>query len=59
MDDFINIMHKIAIEAKENPDKLKDAPTKTPIRRTDEVFAAKEMIFSYRDYLKYKEEREN
>lgn len=58
MDTFINIMHKIAIEAKENPDKLKDAPTKTPIRRTDEVFAAKEMIFSYKDYLAYHENRD-
>ncbi len=53
IDDFINVMHKIAIEAKENPDKLKHAPTKTPIRRTDEVFAAKMMIFSYKDYLEY------
>jgi len=58
LDDFINVMHKIAIEAKENPDKLKDAPTKTPIRRTDEVFAAKEMIFSYKDYLNYIEKRD-
>jgi glycine dehydrogenase subunit 2 len=53
IDDFINIMHKIAIEAKENPDRLKEAPLKTPIRRTDEVFAAKMMIFSYKDYLEY------
>jgi glycine dehydrogenase subunit 2 len=53
IDDFINVMHKIAIEAKENPDKLKRAPTKTPIKRTDEVFAAKMMIFSYKDYLEY------
>jgi glycine dehydrogenase subunit 2 len=53
IDDFINVMHKIAIEAKENPDKLKNAPQKTPIRRTDEVFAAKMMIFSYKDYLEY------
>jgi glycine dehydrogenase subunit 2 len=53
IDDFINVMHKIAIEAKEEPEKLKQAPTKTPIRRTDEVFAAKMMIFSYKDYLEY------
>lgn len=58
LDEFIEIMHKIAIEAKENPDKLKDAPTKTPIRRTDEVFAAKQMIFSYKDYLEYIEKRD-
>ena len=53
IDDFINVMHKIAIEAKEEPHKLKQAPTKTPIRRTDEVFAAKMMIFSYKDYQEY------
>jgi len=57
IDDFINVMHKIAIEAKEDPDKLKQAPTKTPIRRTDEVFAAKMMIFSYKDYLEYIQNR--
>jgi glycine dehydrogenase subunit 2 len=57
IDEFINIMHKIAIEAKENPGKLKAAPTKTPIRRTDEVFAAKMMIFSYKDYLEYVNKR--
>ncbi|MCF7923979.1 MAG: aminomethyl-transferring glycine dehydrogenase subunit GcvPB [Candidatus Izimaplasma sp.] len=59
LDEFINIMHKIAIEAKETPDKLKDAPTRTPIRRTDEVFAAKQMIFSYKDYLNYIDKRDN
>lgn len=57
IDEFINIMHKIAIEAKEHPNRLKAAPTKTPIRRTDEVFAAKMMIFSYKDYLEYLSKR--
>ncbi|QLY39520.1 aminomethyl-transferring glycine dehydrogenase subunit GcvPB [Hujiaoplasma nucleasis] len=58
MDEFISVMKDIAIEAKEHPERLKEAPTKTPIRRTDEVFAAKEMIFSYKDYLEYREKRE-
>lgn len=58
LDDFIDVMIHIAQEAKDNPSMLKDAPTKTPIRRTDEVFAAKEMIFSYKDYLVYKEDRD-
>ncbi len=53
IDEFIDIMKKIAKEAKENPQLLLDAPLKTPIRRTDEVFAAKAMIFSYKDYLEY------
>lgn len=55
MNQFIDVMLKIAVEADENPDLLKNAPTQTPIRRTDEVFAAREMIFSYKDYLLYKE----
>ncbi len=55
IDEFISVMKKIAVEAKETPELLKQAPTQTPIRRTDEVFAAKEMIFSYKDYLIYKE----
>ena len=46
-------MKKIAKEAKEQPELLINAPLNTPISRTDEVFAAKQMIFSYRDYQEY------
>ena len=53
MDEFIKIMKEIAEEAKTNPDLLKEAPISTPVTRLDEVFAAKEMIFSYRDYVEY------
>ncbi len=53
IDAFIDAMKKIAKEAVDDPDQLKNAPTKTPIRRTDEVFAAKAMIFSYKDYIEY------
>lgn len=53
IDAFIKIMKDIAKEAETNPEALKNAPTRTPIRRTDEVFAAKRMIFSYKDYLEY------
>ncbi len=53
INDFIDVMKKIAKEAKEDPDTLRNAPLSTPITRTDEVFAAKEMIFSYKDYLEY------
>jgi glycine dehydrogenase subunit 2 len=53
IDEFIGVMKQIAIEAKENPELLKNAPLSTPISRTDEVFAAKRMIFSYKDYLDY------
>ncbi len=53
LDNFIEVMKKISGEAKTDPEMLRNAPTKTPVRRTDEVFAAKEMIFSYKDYLEY------
>ncbi|MBI9008785.1 MAG: aminomethyl-transferring glycine dehydrogenase subunit GcvPB [Tenericutes bacterium] len=53
IDEFIQVMKQIAKEAKEDPELLRSAPLSTPISRSDEVFAAKHMIFSYRDYLEY------
>jgi len=53
INEFIDVMKQIAKEAKENPELLRKAPLNTPISRTDEVFAAKKMIFSYKDYLDY------
>jgi glycine dehydrogenase subunit 2 len=44
LDEFINIMDKIASEAHENPQLLHDAPTTAPMRRMDEVKAAKDLI---------------
>lgn len=41
LDRFIDVMKSIAIEAKENPDKLHNAPNNLGIRRLDEVHAAK------------------
>lgn len=40
---FIEAMIQISKEAKENPENLKSAPRKTPVRRLDEVKAAKEL----------------
>ena len=42
IDGFINVMHKIAEEAKNSPDVVKGAPHNTPIKRVDDVLAAKE-----------------
>ena len=42
IDGFINVMHKIAEEAKNTPDVVKGAPHNTPIKRVDDVLAAKE-----------------
>lgn len=44
LDAFIAAMKTIAKEAHENPQLLKDAPHTTPVRRLDEVKAAKELV---------------
>jgi len=51
LDRFVDVMKQIAVEAKENPDFVKSAPHTTPITRIDEVFAAKRMILTYKDYI--------
>ncbi|SMB81906.1 glycine dehydrogenase (decarboxylating) beta subunit [Desulfonispora thiosulfatigenes DSM 11270] len=47
IDSFIEVMIKIAKEAKENPELLKNAPHYTPVRRIDEVKAARELVLKY------------
>jgi glycine dehydrogenase subunit 2 len=41
LDRFVGVMKQIAQEAKENPGKVLEAPTQTPVRRIDEVAAAR------------------
>lgn len=48
IDGFIEVMRKIAEEAKSNPDLVKSAPHNTPIGRVDDVQAAKHPIVTYR-----------
>ena len=47
LDAFIEVMKKIAREAAENPELLKSAPQSRPVRRLDEVKAAKEPIVKH------------
>lgn len=47
LDTFINVMRKIALEAKENPEKVKDAPFSTPISHPNEDEAALTPILTY------------
>lgn len=47
MNSFIDVMIKIAQEAKENPEILKNAPTTTPVRRLDEVKAARTPVLKW------------
>lgn len=49
IDQFINAMKEIALEAKENPDILKEAPMLAPFRRLDEVLAARKPILTFKE----------
>jgi len=49
LDAFIEVMHKIAAEAAEDPDILHNAPHGTPVRRPDETTAARNPILKYGD----------
>ena len=48
LDQFIEVMHTIAKEAKENPDLVKNAPNNTIVRKLDETTAAKNPILTFR-----------
>lgn len=47
LDEYINAMKKILAEARENPDFVHNAPYDTPVRRLDEVYAAKNLILKW------------
>jgi len=44
LDQFIDAMKAIAKEAHETPDLLREAPHTTPVRRLDELRAAKQLV---------------
>ena len=47
LDEFADAMIKIAEEARENPEMLKEAPHETPVRRVNETQAARNPILKY------------
>jgi glycine dehydrogenase subunit 2 len=47
LDRFIEVMKTIAGLARDNPDKLKQAPVKAPVRRVDETRAARELVLRW------------
>lgn len=47
IDRFIDVMRQIAEEAKNNPELVKTAPHKAPIKRVDDVLAAKQPVLTY------------
>jgi glycine dehydrogenase subunit 2 len=54
LDRFMDALEAIAKEAVENPELLHNAPYTTPVRRIDEVYAAKALILTYKDMLNEK-----
>jgi glycine dehydrogenase subunit 2 len=47
LDEFVEAMLAIARDAAEQPDELKQAPHHRPVRRVDEVKAAKRSVLRY------------
>ncbi len=47
IESFANALKEIAKEIEDNPDILKDAPHTTPVKRLDEVWAARNLILRY------------
>lgn len=52
LDNFIAAMKEIADEIANEPDKVRLAPHHLPIRRPNEVLAARKPILTYKDYLR-------
>lgn len=48
LDEFIDVMKQIALEARDQRELLKTAPHHTPVRRLDDVKAVKEPKFTYK-----------
>jgi glycine dehydrogenase subunit 2 len=48
LDSFVEVMLKIAEEARSNPEMLKTAPHNTPVGRLDEVRAARQLVLCCR-----------
>lgn len=49
LDGFIDIMKKIALEVKENPQEVLSAPHNTPVKRVDETNAARNLDLRYEE----------
>jgi glycine dehydrogenase subunit 2 len=47
LDEFVDAMRRIAVEAAEDPETLRSAPHHRPVRRLDEVRAAKQPVVRY------------
>ncbi|MDI3270278.1 MAG: aminomethyl-transferring glycine dehydrogenase subunit GcvPB, partial [Bacillota bacterium] len=43
LDDFAEVLEAIVVEAHREPEKVKGAPTRTPVRRLDEARASRHL----------------
>lgn len=48
LDEFIAVLHQVAKEARETPEKVLEAPLSTPVRKLDETTAAKHPILTFK-----------
>ena len=48
LDAFIQVMRRIADEAKADPERVKAAPLTTPIGRVDDVLAARQPVVTFK-----------
>ncbi len=48
LDEFIDVLHRVAKEARETPEDVKNAPLTTQVRKLDETSAAKNPILNYK-----------
>ena len=51
LDEFIEVMRKLAQEALDSPEYFKEAPHNTPVGRLDETTAARQPILRYKDLI--------
>jgi glycine dehydrogenase subunit 2 len=47
LDRFVDAMERIAAEARENPELLREAPHRAPVRRLDQTRAARDPVLTY------------
>jgi glycine dehydrogenase subunit 2 len=49
LDAYADVLLQIDRETRENPERVKEAPTQTPVRRLDEARAARQLVLTWRD----------
>ncbi len=57
LDNFVDVMKKIAVEAHESPELLRSAPHTTPVGRVDEVLAARQLVLCCRPIPEWSDEQ--